>query len=56
MIKTYKIFGIRVLEVETSDERPQGLIDKLKKPQGALLEYTPKEKDREEERQLEKRI
>lgn len=56
MIKTYKIFGITILEVETSVERPQGLVDKFKKPQGELLSYSPKERAKLERQKLEEQL
>jgi len=52
-MKTYKLFGITVLEI--FDDKEELPIKKVKDPKGAVLDYTPEEIQREKEKEILKK-
>ena len=54
MKKTFKILGLTILTIDTyekPEDAPRGLLGALRKPQGAILEYTPEQEEKDRERE-----
>lgn len=54
--KIYKLFGIKVFEIEQypEGETPKKLFEK--KPQGAVLDYSPEDEKRDKENEIVKKM
>ena len=53
MIKIYKLFGIKILEVEESEKKApsKGLLNRFTKSKGGFLEYSQEEYDKDKEKE-----